>query len=225
MAGDGQMDPSDLPAVLDPVVDGKVDFSKGNRLITGEAYKKIPKVRYFGNAALSFLTKIASGYWHVADSQSGYTAINKRALDTIDWDKMYRRYGQPNDLLVRLNVANFRVCDVEVKPVYNVGENSGIKIRRVVFSISWLLMKLFLWRLKEKYIIRDFHPLIFFYALGLCMFCINLFFFVRLIILWIAVGSVPEITFLVWMFSMSIGLMCIFFAMLFDMESNRDLKG
>ena len=64
MAGDGQMDPDDLPALLDPVVEDRVDCSKGNRLFTGEAYKKIPRIRYFGNAFLSFLTKVASGYWH-----------------------------------------------------------------------------------------------------------------------------------------------------------------
>ncbi|MBW2053629.1 MAG: glycosyltransferase family 2 protein, partial [Deltaproteobacteria bacterium] len=76
MAGDGQMDPMDLPALLDPVVDEGVDYTKGNRLFTGEAYSQIPKIRYYGNAFLSLLTKISSGYWHVADSQSGYTAIN-----------------------------------------------------------------------------------------------------------------------------------------------------
>ena len=157
MDGDGQMNPDDLTALLDPVVEGKVDYSKGNRLFTGEAYKKIPKIRYFGNAFLSLLTKIASGYWHVADSQSGYTVINKKALHTIDWDKMYKRYGQPNDIMVRLNTYNFKVTDVLIEPVYNVGEKSGIKIREVLFTISWLLIKMFFWRMKEKYIIRDFH--------------------------------------------------------------------
>ena len=88
MAGDGQMDPEDLPAILEPVINGEVDYSKGNRLFTGEAYTKIPKVRYFGNSILSFLTKIASGYWHVADSQTGYTAINNKALKLIDWNEM-----------------------------------------------------------------------------------------------------------------------------------------
>lgn len=150
MAGDAQMDPDDLPALLDPVVTGQTDYSKGNRLFTGEAYKKIPKVRYFGNSALSLLTKIASGYWKVADSQTGYTAINKKALEAIDWDSMFKRYGQPNDVLVKLNVARFRVKDVPVKPVYNIGETSDIKIRKVVFTIGWLLLKLFCWRLKEK---------------------------------------------------------------------------
>jgi len=225
MAGDGQMDPADLPKILDPVVSNRVDYSKGNRLFTGEAYRKIPKVRYFGNAGLSLLTKIASGYWHIADSQTGYTAINKRALHCIDWDKMYKRYGQPNDILVRLNACDMRVADVSIRPVYNIGERSDLKIRKVFFSISWLLMKLFLWRLKEKYIIRDFHPLIFFYALAFFMFIVNCLFFIRLIMLWISQGHVPEITFLVWMFSFSIGLMSAFFAMWFDMENNRHLCG
>ena len=98
--------------MLDPVVDGRCDYSKGNRLIWDNAYDRIPKIRFFGNASLSFLTKIASGYWHVADSQTGYTVINLRALKVIDWDRMYKRYGQPNDLLVKLNVHSFKVIDV-----------------------------------------------------------------------------------------------------------------
>jgi len=224
MAGDGQMDPVDLPSILDPVVEGEVDYTKGNRLFTGEAYKQIPKVRYFGNAVLSLLTKIASGYWNVADSQSGYTAINKVALNAIDWDKMYKGYGQPNDLLVRLNICSLRVKDIHIKPVYNVGEKSGIRIRKVIFTISWLLIKLFFWRLKEKYVIRDFHPLIFFYLLGLFLLGINFVFFIRLIVLWVQLGHVPEITFIVWLFSFAIGLQSLFFAMWFDMEYNKNLK-
>ena len=118
---------------------------------------------YFGNAVLSLLTKIASGYWHVADSQSGYTAMNRNVLNTINWRFMYTRYGQPNHLLIMLNVFNFRVRDVPVIPVYGIGEKSGIKVKKVIFTLSWLLFKNFMWRMKEKYFIRDFHPLIFFY--------------------------------------------------------------
>src|SRR6056297_3836205 len=180
MAGDAQMAPEDLPAILDPVVEDRADYSKGNRLFTGEAYQKIPKTRYFGNAFLSLLTKIASGYWHVADSQSGYTAINKKALKSIDWDKMYQWYGQPNDILVRLNVLNLRVRDVPVSPVYNVGEKSGMKIGKVIFTITWLLIRLFFWRMKEKYVIRDFHPLVFFYFLGFFF----LFLYYILFVMW-----------------------------------------
>lgn len=224
MAGDAQMDPADLPAILDPIVDGEADYTKGNRLVTGEAFKKIPKVRFFGNAALSLFTKIASGYWHVADSQTGYAAINAAALKAINWDAMYKRYGQPNDLLVKLNVAGMRVVDVPIEPVYNVGEKSGIKIRKVIFTIGSLLVRLFFWRLKEKYIIRNFHPLVFFYAFGFFNLLLSAALFLRLIILWIVQGGVPEITFLSWLFSLSLGFNSLFFAMWFDYAENKHLN-
>jgi glycosyltransferase involved in cell wall biosynthesis len=224
MAGDGQMAPEDLPAILDPVVDGQADYSKGNRLVTGDAFNKIPKIRFFGNSVLSLLTKIASGYWQVADSQTGYTAINRYGLEIIDWDKMYKRYGQPNDLLVKLNVAEMRVIDVPIEPVYNVGEKSGIKVRKVIFTIGSLLVRLYFWRLKEKYIIRNFHPLVFFYAFGLLSLALSVILFVRLIILWVAHGHVPEITFLSWLFTFSIGFNSLFFAMWFDYDENKHLN-
>lgn len=224
MAGDAQMDPNDLPDIIEPVVSGEVDYSKGNRLFTGEAYKKIPKLRYFGNSVLSFFTKIASGYWHIADSQTGYTAISHKALKLIDWDKMYKRYGQPNDILVRLNVFDFKVRDVPVKPVYGIGEKSGIKIRKVIFTIPWLLLKLFLWRMKEKYIIRNFHPLVFFYFLGTVFFFFTLFLFIRLFYMWYINGNIPPINALAAMFSFMSSSLFTLFAMWFDMENNKDLK-
>lgn len=224
MAGDGQMDPKDLPALLDPVVEDKTDYSKGNRLFTGEAYQKIPKIRYFGNAFLSLLTKIASGYWHVADFQSGYTVINKKALHMIDWDNMYKRFGQPNDLLVKLNVYNFRVKDIPIEPVYNVGEKSKINIFKVIFTISWLLFRLFFWRMKEKYIIRDFHPLIFFYTFGFLFGFITTALFIRLFWFWYTFGHIPPINALAAMFSFMSASLFILFAMWFDMEANKDLK-
>ena len=224
MAGDGQMDPEDLPKLLAPVVDEKVDYAKGNRLFTGEAFKKIPKVRYFGNSVLSLLTKIASGYWHVADSQCGYTAINKKALKMVNWTKMYKRYGQPNQLLVMLNVLNLRVRDVPVKPVYGIGEKSGIKLRKVIFTMSYLLLKNFLWRIKEKYIIRDFHPLVFFYFLGVFFSGSTVLLFSRLFYKWYLLGSIPPINALAAMFTFMSASLFILFAMWFDMESNKHLK-
>jgi glycosyltransferase involved in cell wall biosynthesis len=224
MAGDGQMAPEDLPAILDPVVGGNADYAKGNRLVTGEAFKKIPKIRFFGNSALSLLTKIASGYWHVADSQTGYTAINRPALEAIDWDKMYKRYGQPNDLLVKLNVEEMRVVDVPIEPVYNVGEKSGIKVRKVIFTIGSLLLRLYFWRLKEKYIIRNFHPLVFFYAFGFFGIFLSAILFIRLIFLWVLQGAIPEITFLSWLFAFSLGFNSLFFAMWFDYDENKHLN-
>jgi glycosyltransferase involved in cell wall biosynthesis len=225
MAGDGQMNPDDLPALLEPVATGAADYAKGNRLFTGEAFRKIPTIRYFGNGFLSLLTRIASGYWNVADSQSGYTVINKKALHAIDWNRMYKRYGQPNDILVRLNVENFKVMDVPVEPVYNVGEKSGIRIHKVIFTIGWLLVKLFFWRMKEKYIIRDFHPLVFFYFLGFAFAVSTIVLFLRVFVIWYLTGHIPAVNALAAMFSFMSASQFSLFAMWFDMEANKHLKG
>ena len=174
MAADNQMDPDELASLVGPVARGEVDYTKANRLITGEAWTLIPHSRYLGNAVLSLLTKIASGYWHVADSQAGYTALSLAALDRLDLERIYRRYGFPNDMLVHLNVVSASVRDVPSRPIYGVGERSGIKIRPVAPRIAWLLFKGFWWRMKEKYVIRDFHPLVFFYVLGTLMTVLGL---------------------------------------------------
>jgi len=224
MDGDGQMDPAHITALLDPVASGEVDYTKTNRLLSGNAFNKMPSGRYFGNAILSMLTKIASGYWHIADSQSGYTAINQKALRLINWDKMYKKYGQPNDLLVLLNIYNLKVRDIITEPLYDVGENSKLSIPRVIFTIPFLLFRRFLYRLKEKYIIRDFHPLVFFYASGFLLLLCSIPLLVRFIYFWIAVDNIPKVNFLAWMFCVIMGAQFIMFAMWFDMESNKDLK-
>jgi len=221
MDGDGQMLAKDLPAIITPVAKNECDFTKANRLISGDAFKKIPKLRYFGNSVLTFFTKIASGYWYVMDSQAGYRAINKKLLHSISWEKTYKRYGQPNDLLVRLNVYNARVRDVPIEPTYGIGEKSGIKIRKVFFTISFLLIKMFLWRMKEKYIIRDFHPLVFFYFFGFVLGTISFILLVRQISFW---PRIPEFNFLTMMFCAITSIQFIIFGMWFDMEYNKDLK-
>jgi glycosyltransferase involved in cell wall biosynthesis len=224
MAADGQMDPDDLETLIHGVAVGEVDYAKANRLFTGQAWELIPRTRYLGNAVLSFLTKIASGYWHVADSQSGYTAVDLETLRLLDLDRIYKRYGFPNDLLVHLNVWNRRVRDYPSRPIYGVGERSGIRLRHVVPKISWLLTKGFFWRMKEKYIIRDFHPLILFYTLGMVLFGAGF------ILGWLEVGlriAGNEITsasiVLVALLIIS-GLQLLLFAMWFDMESNKELR-
>lgn len=224
MAGDAQMDPEDLPKLLEPVVNSEIDYAKGNRLFTGNAWNVIPKIRYLGNSYLSLLTKIASGYWHIADSQTGYTVINLKALELIDIDKIYKRYGMPNDMLIKLNIYNLKVRDIPVRPVYNIGEKSLIKIHRVMVTLSWLLLRRFLYRMKEKYIIRDFHPLVFFYFLGFLFGLATLFLFIRLFYYWGVSGRIPSINALAAMFSFMSSAQFTLFAMWFDMESNKDLK-
>jgi glycosyltransferase involved in cell wall biosynthesis len=224
MAGDNQMDPADLEAIAGPVARGEVDYAKANRLFTGRAWELIPRTRYLGNAVLSLLTKIASGYWHVADSQSGYTAISRETLELLDLDRVYPRYGFPNDMLVHLNVLNARVRDVPSRPVYGVGEDSGIRLRRVVPSISWLLLKAFFWRMREKYVIRDFHPLVFFYVFGLLFSLLGVALGATVTILRILGNELTAATVVLVALLLISGLLFTLFAMLFDMESNRELR-
>ena len=224
MAADGQMDPDDLETLARAIAVGECDYAKANRLFTGQAWEIIPRSRYIGNAILSFLTKIASGYWHVADSQSGYTAASLDTLRMLDLDRIYQRYGFPNDMLVHLNVWNRRVRDYPSRPIYGVGERSGIRIYRVVPTISWLLLKGFLWRLKEKYVIRDFHPLVLFWLLGLLLFGVGFALGVALTVLrFMGNGITPATVVLVALLVIS-GLQLLLFAMWFDMESNKDLR-
>jgi glycosyltransferase involved in cell wall biosynthesis len=224
MAGDNQMDPEELEALALPVARGEVDYHKANRLFTGQAWQLIPRTRYLGNAILSLLTKIASGYWHVADSQAGYTAIGLPILQLLDLDRVYKRYGFPNDLLVHLNVWNARVRDFPSRPIYGVGERSGIRLRKVVPTISWLLLKGFFWRMKEKYVIRDFHPLVFFYVLGFLMGFLGLALGIAEIVLRALGNQITAATVVLVALLLIFGSQFTLFAMWFDMESNKDLR-
>jgi len=150
MAGDNQMDKKHLPELLAPIIEGKADYSKGNRLTSRAHRKGMSNWRFFGNWVLTLLTRIASSYWRIGDPQNGYTAITRDALKRINLDKVYPRYGYPNDLLVKLNVAGCRVCDVPMPARYGK-EKSKIKYSKFITSVSPLLLCGFLWRLKVKY--------------------------------------------------------------------------
>jgi glycosyltransferase involved in cell wall biosynthesis len=224
MNGDNQMDPDDFPTLVEPVARGEVDYAKANRLFTGQAWELIPRTRYLGNAVLSLLTKVASGYWHVADSQSGYTAAGKSTLTVLDLDRVYTGYGFPNDMLVHLNVVNARVRDVPSRPVYGVGERSGIRYHKVAPRISWLLVKGFFWRLREKYVIRDFHPLVFFYGFGFISTLAGLALGVLELVYRIGGNAVSVGTVVLIALLLISGSQFMLFAMWFDMESNKDLR-
>ena len=224
MAGDAQMDPNDLTELLGPVAEDKADYSKGNRLITGEAWQKIPKVRYFGNTSLTLMTKVASGYWHVTDSQSGYTAINKKALKLLPLENIFPRYGMPNDFLVTLNIYDMRVIDIPINPLYGVGERSKMVIHRTIPALFLLMAKLFLKRMVWKYIIRDFHPLIFFYLTGFMLGLISIPLVGKLIYSLTVKGMITPISLFATGFTIVMSLQFLFFAMWFDMDYNRHLN-
>ena len=145
-------------------------------------------------------------------------------LELLDLDHLYPRYGFPNDMLVHLNVWNAKVRDVPSRPIYGVGERSGIRLRKVIPAISWLLIKRFWWRLGQKYVIRDFHPLVFFYVFGLIAlasgFGLGIYQIVIKAMGYAATAGVVVLVALLLLF----GLLFTLFAMWFDMESNKDLR-
>lgn len=145
MAGDGQMDPADLPRLLEPIVGGLADYAKGNRFAWPGGWRSMPPVRVVGNLALSYATRVASGYWTLLDSQCGYTAASRLALAIIAPHEMFARYGYPNDVLARLGAARVRVVDVPVRPVYGPAWRSGLRPSRVALPILRLLAR-GLWR-------------------------------------------------------------------------------
>ncbi len=155
MAGDGQMDPAILNRILDPVVEGRADYSKGNRLSVPQHRKGMSAWRAFGNFLLTWLTRLASGYWHISDPQNGYTGISRDILKRIDLDKVERGFAFENDLLVKLHVCGARVVNVPHPARYR-GECSKIKYLHFMVATSWLLLKDFLWRLWVEYVRRPF---------------------------------------------------------------------
>jgi len=223
MAGDGQMDPLELESICMPIVIGKVDYVKGNRLHHRSAKRYIPKLRYYGNSVLSILTKIASGYWRVSDTQTGYTAISIEALENIELHKIYKRYGMPNDLLAKLNIASFRICEVKIKPIYHIGEESKMVVSQVIPKISWLLVKLFFERMFKKYLVKDFHPLFLLYAMSFFTFVLCVPLIVRLLIVYFCSRQVMYGHLIVISAMGYISFQSFVFAMWFDMQDNDRL--
>ncbi len=140
MAGDAQMDPSDLEALLEPLVEGRADYVKGDRLSWPNARRHMPVSRWIGNRVLALLTRFATGM-RVRDSQCGYTAIGRRAAARLPLDRLWPRYGYPNDLLGALAAARLRVTEVTVRPVYR-DEDSGIRVRHALFVVPWVLARI-----------------------------------------------------------------------------------
>ena len=224
MGGDGQMDPEELESICIPVVEGEVDYVKGNRLKHRSASLVIPKVRFFGNSILSLLTKIASGYWQISDTQTGFTAISLEALRGIKLYTIYKSYGCPNDILVKLNIANFTIKEVPIKPIYHVGEESKMKIFKVIPRVSWLLFKLFWVRLYKKYLFRDFHPLFLLYHLSFALLIINIPYTIAVLNDIFLGDKISTNSLIAFMFLSIAGFQSLFFAMWMDMMDNQRLQ-
>ncbi len=221
MGGDGQMDPEMLSRLLDPIVEGKADYAKGNRLLYKEYRHGMSTWRFFGNSILTLLTKIASGYWKMMDPQNGYTAISRHALKNVGIENLYEYYGYCNDLLVKLNAKGMRIADVAMPAQYGE-EASSIRYPTYIRKVSGMLFRNFLWRLKARYLVLDFHPLALFYLFGTIAGMLgavgvgwSLYSWKRLenpLFVRITLSGLLFIT----------GSMFLMFAMLFDMQANED---
>ncbi len=169
MAGDGQMDPKYLPDLLDPIIAQGYHYTKGNRFLKSGALTGMPKLRIFGNIALTFLTKLSSGYWHIFDPQNGYTAIKCNVLREIDLDRVARRYEFENDMLITLNIHNYRVKDIFI-PAFYRDEKSKIRLHSFIGRTTSLLFRGFTKRIISKYVLMDFHPIALFLFFGSILF-------------------------------------------------------
>jgi len=154
MAGDGQMDPEDLPSLLEPIAMGKADYVKGNRLVWPGVAEVMPPERLLGNLGLSLLTRATSGYTFIMDSQCGYTALLLSVLPRLNIHEMVPRYGYPNDLLALLHTAGARVEQVPVRPIY-FSRTSGLRPFGSILPISKILARSALRRLSREVIRRS----------------------------------------------------------------------
>ena len=219
--GDGQMDLSQMPKLMDPIVEDEADYAKGNRLLYREYRADMPKFRFFGNSILTFLTKISSGYWKTMDPQNGYTAISYYALNNVGIEAMYEYYGYCNDLLVKLNTKGMRVADVAIPAIYGE-EESNISYTTYIRKVSWMLLGNFFWRLKTKYLVLDFHPLAFLYIFGLSATLGGTAATLWTIYQYTILGGDLFVRASLSMLVFLIGSLFLIHAMLFDMQVNED---
>jgi len=223
VGGDNQMPLEQITDFLDPLIDGKADYAKGNRFIVeASVFEDMPRIRLIGNSIISFLTKIASGYYKIYDMVDGYTAITRRAIELINWDKAWKRYGYPMDFLIRLNAYGLRVVDIPRRAIYMPGERqSQIKSIPYALKVSPMVVRGFFWRLNKRYLFRDFHPLVFSYYLGIGFFTAGIIYGVYLIYRQITGWGVSGPKAIICAILLIIGIQFLLFAMLFDMYQEQ----
>ncbi|MGG7509604.1 glycosyltransferase family 2 protein [Plantibacter sp. YIM 135249] len=173
MAGDAQMDPDYLPSLLNKVTAEGYGFAKANRFFSPESFAGMPGYRVFGNIVLSFLTKLASGYWHLFDPQNGYTAVRTSVLERLPLHRVSRRYSFENDLLIHLNILQVPAIDVPIPAVYG-NEVSSIRLSRVIPELLNLLTRGFWRRIWYRYVLWSFSPIALLLSLGIVLFAFGL---------------------------------------------------
>ncbi len=223
VGGDNQMPLEVVEDMIEPVANGEVDYAKGNRFLMPQVgLDGMPWTRFIGNALISIMTKMASGFYKIYDVVDGYTAISKRAIDMIDWGKAWKGYGYPMDFLVRLNAYGLRVKDVPRRAIYLEGERqSQIKGVDYALRVTPMMVRGFFWRLLSKYLVRDFHPLLFFYLFGLFLLPLGVLYGAFLIYQQFTGEGVTGPRSVVCALMIIMGIQFLLFAMLYDMQESE----
>lgn len=152
--GDGQMRPKLINRFIAPIISCEADYAKGNRFYELENLEAMPKIRLLGNAVLSFMSKLSSGYWDIFDPTNGFTAINATVASKLPMDKISKRYFFESDMLFRLNTLRAVVVDIPITAVYQ-DENSSLRISKIIFEFSYKHLRNFIKRIFYNYYLRD----------------------------------------------------------------------
>lgn len=171
--GDGQMDPRLIPRFVGPIARGEADYTKGNRFYDLEGVRTMPKVRLFGNAVLSLMTKLSAGYWDLFDPTNGYTAIHADVAAHLPYEKISKRYFFETDVLFRLNTLRAVVLDVPMTAHYG-DEVSNLRISRVLGEFLFKHTRNFCKRIFYNYYLRDMSLASFELPLGLLLFAFGM---------------------------------------------------
>ncbi|HBG81390.1 TPA: hypothetical protein DDW69_00960 [candidate division CPR2 bacterium] len=169
MAGDNQMDPKYVPSLLDALIDEGYDCAKGNRFYSKEGLKGMPRHRVWGSIILTFMTRMASGYWTIFDTQNGYYALGSKALYQIDFNSLTKGFPYENDLWINLNILGLKFKDVPIPAKYG-DEVSYMKMWKIIPQFTLFLVGGFFRRIYKKYVLRGIHPIFLFFLFGSILF-------------------------------------------------------
>ena len=218
MDGDGQMDPCYLSSLINMLIDQGYDYAKGNRFLVGESLSFMPRHRLFGNVVLTFMTKLASGYWHIFDPQNGYTAIKRDALRSLNLAAIHERFFFENDMLIHLNFFKYRVKDVAIPARYGV-EKSDLNPFKISLTFPLLLLRRFFHRVYQKYVLRDFSPIALFLFLGLGLFTWGILFGIYLYFRTVSTGiATPTGTIMLALLPLILGFQLLLQAIVLDIQ-------
>jgi len=164
--GDGQMDPNKIEKLVSPIINGVAGYTKGNRFKDHHKLRDMPKIRLFGNTILSFMMKVSSGYWNIMDPTNGFTAISKRSLEKLNLDNLSERYYYDPGMLVKLNIENVVVQDVDIPARYQ-NEESSLTVSQIIREYPIMMIKSVFERIFFKYYLYDFNMASIYILIGL----------------------------------------------------------